>query len=93
MDWINDSDWNATARFQGEQATSMLDAHCQGASLAVEPVPGTSGTELLVLFRAEAGAVAATRLKDLLLMAGRHCPELWQDVHDELGMSSTNSTP
>lgn len=88
MDWMNDSDWNATAQFQGEKGTSELEAHCERASLVVEPVPSAHGTELLVLFRSDDGAVAATRLRDLLLAAGRHCPELWQDVQATLSSNS-----
>lgn len=79
MDWMNDSDWNATARFEGPQGVEQFDAHLRGYadSVRVEAVPGPQGTEMLVLFRAEAGYTgAAVRLRDLVRLARKHCPDL-----------------
>ncbi len=83
MDWMNDSDWNAQARFETVDGPVQLEAHLRGYadSVRVETVPGPQGSELLVLFRAEAGHTgAAVRLRDLLVLTQRHHPELWNEV-------------
>ncbi len=85
MDWINDSDWNAQARVEGSDGL-MLDAHLRGYadSVSLEQVPGPSGNELLVLFRAEAGYTgAALRVRDILAATLEHYPELWNEVRDQ----------
>ena len=83
MDWMNDSDWNAEVRFNGPNRVARLDAHLRGHadSVAIEPVPGPDGEELLVLFRAESGHTgAAVRVRDILALALEHYPALWQEV-------------
>ena len=83
MNCMKSSDWNANASFEGSNGSVALDANLHGYadSVSVEFVPGPQGAELLVLFCAEAGHTgAALRVKDIILAAMRHQPELWQEI-------------
>lgn len=84
MHFINSSDWNSQAAFEDPKGLGVaLDAHLRGYAdgVSIQSVAGPEGNELLVLFEAEAGHTgAALRVKDLLLAAMRHQPELWQEV-------------
>ena len=83
MDWIDDSDWNASARFVGRQGDVLVDAHVRGSidEVTIEPVPGPHREELLVLFRSRDGAdAAAFRVRDLLALTLQHYPELLEEV-------------
>lgn len=94
MDWMNDADWNAEARFEGAPHGVTLEAHLRGYadSVRIEEVPGPQGNELLVLFRAEAGHTgAALRVRDILAATLKYHPALWQEVQAAQAENSESS--